>query len=220
MVETLTARRRRAGLPCRIRRRDRAAWRQEPDRARQPRRQGAGHQAPGGVCHVYIDIAAGPVDKAIARRQRQDPPLRAVQHHGNPVVHAALPKRVLPPLAPFTATRRWSCVDASVPAPAGRGRDRGDRAGLVPEYTAPILSIRIVDDWTRPSNTSVNRLQAQRPLSRAFHDAGASQRSGFASVMVNASTRFADGFGMAWAGDRDFHRHLHAGPGGSGRPDE
>jgi glutamate-5-semialdehyde dehydrogenase len=79
------------------------------------------------------------------RRQRQDPALRHLQHHGDPAGGAAIAARVLPPLAAHLrrqgrgAARLRTRARSIVPGIAAAEED------WYTEYLAPILAVRVVD---------------------------------------------------------------------------
>lgn len=151
-----------------------------------------------GICHVFIDQAAD-VDKAIrvadnAKTQRYAP----CNTMETLLVHTAIAGRVLPPL---TAIYRDKGVEL-------RGCPRtcellgGDvlaasEEDWSTEYNAPILSIRLVDSLDEAIE-HVNRYGSQHTdaiVTENFTDARRFiTEVDSASVMVNASTRFADGF--------------------------
>lgn len=151
-----------------------------------------------GICHVFIDQAAD-VDKAIrvadnAKTQRYAP----CNTMETLLVHVAMAGRVLPPLA---AIYRDKGVEL-------RGCPRtcellgGDvlaasEEDWSTEYNAPILSIRLVDSLSEAIE-HINRYGSQHTdaiVTENFTDARRFiTEVDSASVMVNASTRFADGF--------------------------
>ena len=151
-----------------------------------------------GVCHVYIDVAAD-VDKAIrvadnAKTQRYSP-CNAME---TLLVHSAIADRVLPPLA---AIYRDKGVELR-----GCERTRALLGGDVlaaseddwyAEYNAPILAIRIVDSLDAAIE-HINTYGSQHTdaiITENFTDARRFLTEvDSSSVMVNASTRFADGF--------------------------
>ncbi len=151
-----------------------------------------------GVCHVYIDAQAD-LDKAIrvadnAKTQRYAP----CNTMETLLVDAAIAARVLPPLAQIYRDKGVEL----------RGCERtctllgGDVTAAVEddwfaEYNAPILAIRIVDSLDAAIEhinhygshhtdaiVTENFTRARRFLTEVDSS----------SVMVNASTRFADGF--------------------------
>ena len=150
-----------------------------------------------GVCHVYIDDKADP-DKAVriadnAKTQRYG----TCNTMETLLVHRNIAARVLPPLARIY-------LDKGVEL-------RGDEASraLVPqmkpateedwyaEYLAPILAVRVVDGLDQAmehiarygsQHTDSIVTEDQERAERFLHEVDSS------SVMVNASTRFADGF--------------------------
>ncbi|WP_314018590.1 glutamate-5-semialdehyde dehydrogenase [Stutzerimonas degradans] len=151
-----------------------------------------------GICHVYVDIAAD-VDKAIrvadnAKTQRYAP-CNAME---TLLVHQGIAERVLPPLA---AIYREKGVELR-----GCERTRALLGGDVlaaseedwsTEYNAPILSIRMLDSLDEAIE-HINRYGSQHTdaiITENFTDARRFLTEvDSSSVMVNASTRFADGF--------------------------
>ncbi len=150
-----------------------------------------------GVCHVFIDEHAD-VDMAIriadnAKTQRYSP----CNTMETLLVHERIAERVLVPLARIYA---------------GKGVElRGDAASraLVPamnpaseqdwatEYLAPILAVRIVTSLDAAME-HIARYGSQHTDAIVTSDHGNAMRFlrevDSSSVMVNASTRFADGF--------------------------
>lgn len=153
-----------------------------------------------GICHVFIDQAAN-VEKAIrvadnAKTQRYAP----CNTMETLLVHEAIAARVLPPLA---AIYRDKGVELR-----GCPRTRellGDDVLVLEateqdwatEYNAPILSIRVVGSLAEAIE-HINRYGSQHTdaiITENFTDARRFiTEVDSASVMVNASTRFADGF--------------------------
>lgn len=150
-----------------------------------------------GVCHVYIDASAD-LDKAVAiadnaKTQRYSP----CNTMETLLVHADIAGQVLPRVA---AIYRDKNVEMR-----GCPRTRewvGDALAATPEdwateYLAPIVSIRVVDDFdqavdhinTHGSQHTDAIVTENLTLARRF--LGEVDSS---SVIVNASTRFADGF--------------------------
>ncbi len=150
-----------------------------------------------GVCHVYIDESAD-LDKAVriadnAKTQRYG----TCNTMETLLVHRAIASRVLPPLAGIYEQKGVEL--------------RGDEAAraLVPrmtpateedwyaEYLAPILAVRIVDGLEQAMD-HIARYGSQHTDSIVTENEGNAQRFlrevDSSSVMVNASTRFADGF--------------------------
>ena len=151
-----------------------------------------------GVCHVYIDVAAD-LDKAIrvadnAKTQRYSP-CNAME---TLLVHSAVAAKVLPPL---TAIYRDKGVelrgDAATRALLGSDVLEASEDDWFAEYNAPILAIRIVDSLDAAIE-HINHYGSQHTdaiITEHFSDARRFLTEvDSASVMVNASTRFADGF--------------------------
>jgi len=150
-----------------------------------------------GVCHVFIDASAD-VDMAIriadnAKTQRYSP----CNTMETLLVHAAIAPRVLPPLCDVYAAKGVEL----------RGDERA--RALVPtmkaateddwyaEYLAPILAVRVVDDLDA-AIAHIGRYGSQHTDAIVTQDHGHAMRFlrevDSSSVLVNASTRFADGF--------------------------
>jgi glutamate-5-semialdehyde dehydrogenase len=150
-----------------------------------------------GVCHVFIDAGAD-ADMAIriadnAKTQRYSP----CNTMETLLVHADIAARVLPPLCAIY-------IDKGVEL---RGCDRS--RALVPamkpateedwytEYLAPILSIRIVDALD-DAILHIAKYGSQHTDAIVTRDHGNAMRFlrevDSSSVLVNASTRFADGY--------------------------
>ena len=150
-----------------------------------------------GVCHVYIDEQAD-LDKALrvadnAKTQRYG----TCNTMETLLVHTAIAEKVLPPLCKIY-------LDKGVEL-------RGDAASrsIIPqmkeateedwhtEYLAPILSVRVVTGLDQAIE-HVTVYGSQHTDSIITEDYGRARRFlrevDSSSVMVNASTRFADGF--------------------------
>ncbi|CEG54940.1 glutamate-5-semialdehyde dehydrogenase [Stutzerimonas kunmingensis] len=151
-----------------------------------------------GICHVYIDVAAD-VDKGVrvadnAKTQRFAP----CNTMETLLVHQGIADRVLPPLA---AIYREKGVElrgcARTQALLGGDVLEASEEDWSTEYNAPILSIRIVDSLDAAIE-HINRYGSQHTdaiVTENFTDARRFLTEvDSASVMVNASTRFADGF--------------------------
>lgn len=150
-----------------------------------------------GICHVYIDAAAD-VAKAVAiadnaKTQRYSP----CNTMETLLVHRNAAAEVLPRLAAVyrdkgvemrgcTRTREW-IADAI----------EADEADWSSEYLAPILAIRVVDDIDQ-AIAHINHYGSQHTDAIVTEDLTLARRFlaevDSSSVMVNASTRFADGF--------------------------
>ncbi|TLX55275.1 glutamate-5-semialdehyde dehydrogenase [Stutzerimonas nosocomialis] len=151
-----------------------------------------------GICHVYIDQAAD-VDKAIriadnAKTQRFAP----CNTMETLLVHQTMAAKVLPPLAGIYrekgvelrgCPRTCELLGSDVLA--------ASEEDWSTEYNAPILSIRLVDSLDEAIE-HINRYGSQHTdaiVTENFTDARRFLTEvDSSSVMVNASTRFADGF--------------------------
>ena len=150
-----------------------------------------------GVCHVYVDATAD-VDMAIRdRRQREDAALFDLQHDGDAARARGIAARVLPPLAAIYATKGVELrgderARALVPAMKAATED-----DWYAEYLAPILAVRIVDSLD-DAIAHIAKYGSQHTDAIVTNDHAAAMRFlrevDSSSVLVNASTRFADGF--------------------------
>jgi glutamate-5-semialdehyde dehydrogenase len=150
-----------------------------------------------GVCHVYVDAAA---DEAMAIRiadnaktQRYSP----CNTMETLLVHGEIAPRVLPPLAAIYARKGVElrgCDRACALVPAMKPATEHD---WYTEYLAPILAVRIVDDLDA-AIAHIAKYGSRHTDAIVTEDYSAAMRFlrevDSSSVMVNASTRFADGF--------------------------
>ncbi len=151
-----------------------------------------------GICHVFIDQAAD-VDKAIRiadnAKTKRYAPCNTME---TLLVHASIATRVLPPLAAIY------CEKGVELRGCPRTREllgshvlAASEEDWSTEYNAPILSIRIVDSLDEAIQ-HINRYGSQHTdaiVTENFTDARRFiTEVDSASVMINASTRFADGF--------------------------
>jgi len=150
-----------------------------------------------GVCHVYVHAAAD-VDMAIriadnAKTQRYSP----CNTMETLLVDAAIAARVLPPLAEIYRAKGVElrgCERSRALVPSMKPATEQDWST---EYLAPILSIRVVDGLDAAID-HIARYGSQHTDAIVTDDYLAAMRFlrevDSSSVMVNASTRFADGF--------------------------
>ncbi len=150
-----------------------------------------------GVCHVFIDASAD-ADMAIriadnAKTQRYSP----CNTMETLLVHADIAARVLPRLAAIYVSKNVELRGdersrAIVPAMNAATED-----DWYTEYLAPILSVRIVDSLD-DAIAHIAKYGSQHPDGIVTNDHAAAMRFvrevDSSSVLVNASTRFADGF--------------------------
>jgi len=151
-----------------------------------------------GICHVYVDVAAD-VDKAIriadnAKTQRFAP----CNTMETLLVHQGIAEQVLPPLAAIYRDKGVELRGCPrTRALLGNEVLAASEEDWSTEYNAPILSIRIVDSLDAAIE-HINRYGSQHTdaiVTENFTDARRFLTEvDSASVMVNASTRFADGF--------------------------
>jgi glutamate-5-semialdehyde dehydrogenase len=150
-----------------------------------------------GVCHVYVDASAN-VDMAVriadnAKTQRYSP----CNTMETLLVHAAVAARVLPAIAAIYSAKGVEMrgdkrARALVPAMKPATED-----DWYAEYLAPIIAIRVVDSLDQAID-HIARYGSQHTDSIVTEDYTSAMRFvrevDSSSVMVNASTRFADGY--------------------------
>jgi len=150
-----------------------------------------------GVCHVFVDATAD-LDMAIriadnAKTQRYSP----CNTMETLLVHADIAARVLPPLcdvylAKGVELRGDERARALVPAMKSATEE-----DWYTEYLAPILAVRVVDSLD-DAMLHIAKYGSQHTDAIVTQDYGNSMRFlrevDSSSVLVNASTRFADGF--------------------------
>jgi glutamate-5-semialdehyde dehydrogenase len=150
-----------------------------------------------GVCHVFIDAGAD-VGMAIriadnAKTQRYSP----CNTMETLLVHADIAARVLPPLAAVYAGKGVElrgCARARALVPAMRPASEDD---WYTEYLAPILAVRVVDtlDAAMAHIATYGSQHTDAIVTQDYANAMRFLREvDSSSVLVNASTRFADGF--------------------------
>jgi len=150
-----------------------------------------------GVCHVYIDERAD-IEKAIriadnAKTQRYG----VCNAMETLLVNEAIAPKVLPPLAKIYAQKGVEL--------RGDDQARALVAGMKPateedwytEFLAPILAVRVVKDLDQ-AIAHIARYGSQHTDAIVTEDEARARRFlrevDSSSVLVNASTRFADGF--------------------------
>ncbi|HBC23678.1 glutamate-5-semialdehyde dehydrogenase [Stutzerimonas stutzeri] len=151
-----------------------------------------------GICHVYVDLAAD-VNKAIriadnAKTQRFAP----CNTMETLLVHQGIAEQVLPPLAAIYRDKGVELRGCPrTRALLGNEVLAASEEDWSTEYNAPILSIRMLDSLDEAIE-HINRYGSQHTdaiVTENFTDARRFLTEvDSASVMINASTRFADGF--------------------------
>jgi glutamate-5-semialdehyde dehydrogenase len=150
-----------------------------------------------GVCHVYVDASAD-VAMAVAiadnAKTQRYAPCNTME---TLLVHAAIADRVLPPLAAIYAKKGVElrgCDRARALVPGMKAATEDD---WYTEYLAPILAVRVVDSLDA-AIAHIAQYGSQHTDSIVTSDHANAMRFlrevDSSSVMVNASTRFADGF--------------------------
>ena len=155
-----------------------------------------------GICHTYIDVAAD-ITKAIkvcdnAKTQRYAP----CNTMETLLVHSDIAQQVLPQLCTIYQDKG---VELRVDAPTRALLEKNGLTNLVDateedwstEYLAPILSIKMVDGLDAAIE-HINHYGSAHTDAIITENHSTAQRFlrevDSSSVMVNASTRFADGF--------------------------
>jgi len=150
-----------------------------------------------GVCHVFIDASAE-LEMAIriadnAKTQRYSP----CNTMETLLVHVDIASRVLPPLSALYGDKGVElrgCERSRALVPAMKPATEDD---WYAEYLAPILAVRIVDSLD-DAMAHIARYGSQHTDAIVTQDYASSMRFlrevDSSSVLVNASTRFADGF--------------------------
>lgn len=149
-----------------------------------------------GICHVYIDAQADPeMAIAIAFNSKVEK-LAVCNALETLLIHADIAEAVLPPLAAKLQDagielRGCERAQQSVTMHAATEADWGE------EYLGPILAIRIVEDLPQ-AIAHINEYGSQHTdvivTENYTHSRAFISQVDSASVMVNASTQFADGF--------------------------
>ena len=150
-----------------------------------------------GVCHVFVDASAD-LDMAIriadnAKTQRYS----TCNTMETLLVHAGIAARALPPLADLFAGKGVElrgCERSRAIVPAANAATEDD---WYAEYLAPILAVRVVDSLDA-AIAHIARYGSQHTDAIVTQDHANAMRFlrevDSSSVLVNASTRFADGF--------------------------
>jgi glutamate-5-semialdehyde dehydrogenase len=150
-----------------------------------------------GVCHVYIDDAADPgkavriADNAKTQRYGTCNTMETL------LVHETIAPGVLPALAKIYAEKGVELRGDEASRRLVEGMAAATEADWYEEYLAPILAVRLVKDMDEAMD-HIAKYGSQHTDAIITENAGRAQRFlrevDSSSVMVNASTRFADGF--------------------------
>jgi glutamate-5-semialdehyde dehydrogenase len=150
-----------------------------------------------GVCHVYVDASAD-VDMAVriadnAKTQRYSP----CNTMETLLMHVDIAPRALPPLADIyrrKGVELRGCARSRTLVPAMNSAREED---WYTEYLAPILAVRVVDSLD-DAMAHIAKYGSQHTDAIVTADYANAMRFlrevDSSSVLVNASTRFADGF--------------------------
>jgi len=150
-----------------------------------------------GVCHTYIDASA---DVAMAIRVADN---AKTQRYGTCntmetlLVHQAIAAAVLPPLCAIYRDKGVALRGDDTVQQLVSGTQPAEEADWYAEYLAPILAIRVVPSLDAALD-HIARYGSQHTDAIITNDWNHANRFlrevDSSSVMVNASTRFADGF--------------------------
>ena len=150
-----------------------------------------------GICHVYIDDAAD-ADKAIriadnAKTQRYG----TCNTMETLLVHEAIAAKILPPLCKIYLDKGVELRGCEASHALIAQMKSATEEDWHTEYLAPILSVRVVADLDAAMD-HIARYGSQHTDAIVTEDYSRARRFlrevDSSSVMVNASTRFADGF--------------------------
>ena len=150
-----------------------------------------------GVCHVYIDEGAN-LDKSISIADNAK-----TQRYGTCntmetlLVHEKIARKVLPPLCKIYLNKGVELRGDKSSCAIVEKMTQATEDDWRTEYLAPILSIRIVNSLDQALE-HINLYGSQHTDSIVTEDYSRARRflreADSSSVMVNTSTRFADGF--------------------------
>ena len=150
-----------------------------------------------GVCHVFIDESAD-LDMAVriadnAKTQRYSP----CNTMETLLVHEKIAPRVLPPLAKVYAAKKVELRGDEASRAFVPGMKPATEEDWTTEYLAPILAVRVVPSLDAAIE-HIAKYGSQHTDAIVTEDYANAMRFlrevDSSSVMVNASTRFADGF--------------------------
>ena len=150
-----------------------------------------------GVCHVFIDASAD-LDMAVriadnAKTQRYSP----CNTMETLLVHAGIAARVLPPLCDIYLRKGVELRGDARARESVSAMKAATEDDWYTEYLSPILAIRVVDSLD-DAMAHIAQYGSQHTDAIVTEDYGNAMRFlrevDSSSVLVNASTRFADGF--------------------------
>lgn len=150
-----------------------------------------------GVCHVYVDLSAD-LEKAVrvadnAKTQRYG----TCNTMETLLVHAGIAERFLPRICKILLEKRVELRGDEAARALVAGMKPAVEEDWYAEYLAPVLSVRIVSDIDQ-AITHIATYGSQHTDAIVTEDYSRARQFlrevDSSSVMVNASTRFADGF--------------------------
>ena len=150
-----------------------------------------------GICHVYIDQAADTqkaIDIAFNAKTSRYGTCNTME---TLLIHATRAEEMLPLLAEKYAEKQVELRGCERTLAILPNINAATEEDWDTEYLAPVLAVKIVDDLTQ-AITHINTHGSHHTdsiITESYTDAQIFMRAvDSASVMVNASTRFADGF--------------------------
>lgn len=150
-----------------------------------------------GVCHVYVDLSAD-LEKAVrvadnAKTQRYG----TCNTMETLLVHAGIAERFLPRICKILLEKRVELRGDEAARAFVAGMKPAVEEDWYAEYLAPVLSVRVVEDIDQ-AITHIATYGSQHTDAIVTEDYSRARQFlrevDSSSVMVNASTRFADGF--------------------------
>ncbi|HEX8978088.1 MAG TPA: glutamate-5-semialdehyde dehydrogenase [Parasulfuritortus sp.] len=150
-----------------------------------------------GVCHVYVDDRAD-LGKAVAIADNAKTSRYGTCNTMETLlVHAAVARDFLPEIGEIYTLKGVEMRGCEATRAILSGIKEATEADWAEEYLAPVVSIRVVADMDAAMD-HIARYGSQHTDAIVTEDYGRARRFlrevDSASVMVNASTRFADGF--------------------------
>ncbi|WP_207063866.1 glutamate-5-semialdehyde dehydrogenase [Motiliproteus sp. SC1-56] len=150
-----------------------------------------------GICHVYIDLEADPqkaLDIAINAKTHRYGTCNTME---TLLVHETIAGEILPALAEAYGAKGVELRGCEATRAILGGIKEATEEDWSTEYLAPVLSIRLVADMDA-AIAHINRYGSHHTDAIVTENYSLSRRFlaevDSSSVMVNASTRFADGF--------------------------
>ncbi|MGA2549067.1 MAG: glutamate-5-semialdehyde dehydrogenase [Burkholderiaceae bacterium] len=150
-----------------------------------------------GICHVYIDAAADLKQALLIADNAKTQRYGTCNTMETLLVHEEIAAQVLPPLATLYRSKQVELRGDPLARALVEGMVAATEEDWRTEYLAPILSIRVVDSLDA-AIAHINTYSSHHTDAIVTENYGHALRFlrevDSASVLVNASTRFADGY--------------------------